>query len=113
LVSIALFRFPSRDVIETTFADDRKRDEDVAAGRNHSGEPGTITEAPGVGDAAYVQMETPPSGARQPNDYTLRARAGTLLIKVHVQDYGTLFGPNSGNAQQAIDLGKLLITKTG
>jgi hypothetical protein len=113
-VSVSLYRYPARDVIESMYARTLKQSEDVAAGRNKSGEPGTITQISGVGDAAYVQMEQPSKGENRPPDYYFNARAGTLLLRLHVVDYsGTRFGPNTGNPDQLVALGKLLITKAG
>jgi hypothetical protein len=114
LVTVRGNRFDSAATIEQLFASNLKRDQDVAAGRNHSAEPGTITSVQGVGDQAYVQMEQPPAGEQRPPDYTLNARAGTLLLLVHVQDYsGTRFGPNSGNPALAVEIAKLFLKKVG
>jgi hypothetical protein len=114
LVTVSLYRYPSQSSLETSFASDRKRAEDIAAGRDHSGEPGTVTDLSGVGDAAFIQMERPTTGEQRPPDYTVRARAGTLLVKVHLQDNGgARFGADSDNATFTTEISQLAIRKVG
>jgi hypothetical protein len=114
LVTVSLYRYPTQQSLETSFASDHKRAEDIAAGRDHSGEPGTVTDLSGVGDAAFIQMERPMTGEQRPPDYSVRARVGTLLVKVHLQDNGgARFGADSDNATFTTEIAKLAIRKVG
>jgi hypothetical protein len=116
-VTVAIYRFENAAALERSFSSQLQDDQDEAAGKTltaHKTGPGSVTAIQGLGDQAYVHMEQVLDYHTGPGTWEVRARAGTLMVTIHIGDTDKLrFGPPSGTTTQAVELAKLAIRKAG